>query len=227
MSTSLKLEGLHNLCRLAITTKYRLIYQYRNQTFPGTNISKIQLFANILADDLSKEQSDYLQSVCSIPNRDSRTPQEYAKELVIGWLIEDATEALFARYGMNLKKSGSDKNREFLSEGMVTAETDYKIHFNDQIRHMEFAHDYTGHWQRTGSIDLRHNKHNHLKENEALLFCMSTTDMQAAIFDYSDVVDAVQEMHPVYQKPVMSIKNVADRFMPLDEVLRRTSSGIL
>lgn len=225
MSTSQKLDGLSNICRLAITTKYRLIYQYRNQSFPGTKISKIQLFSNIIAGELSNEQSEYLESVCSLPNRDSRTPQEYARELVISWLLEDATEMLFTQQGVKIVKSGSDKNREFLADGKITSEADNKIQFNNQTRNMEVIYDHTGFWKREGKIDLRHNKHNHLKQMEALLFCLSTQDMQAVVIDYSAVVDAKQEMHEIYQKPVMSIKNIGDIFKPVKSVIKEISLG--
>lgn len=225
MSTSQKLDGLSNICQLAKTNRYRLIFQYQGQKFPGTDISKTQLFSNIIIGSISDEQSKYLDSVCSLPNRDSRTPQEYARELVISWLLEDATEMLFLQGGVKIIKNGSDKNREFLNDGNITSDADNKIRFNNQTRNMEVIYDHTGFWKREGKIDLRHNKHNHLKQMEALLFCLSTQDMQATVFDYSSVVNAEQEMHKIYQKPVMSIKDIGGIFKPVKSVIKEISLG--
>jgi hypothetical protein len=204
-----------------------LIQRYSRECFSGTSINKAKLFTNLIAGQLTDEQLEYVNSVCVLRNRDSRTPEKYARELVVSWLLEDATSILFEQYGVRIWKSGADKDREFLSEYQITNDADSKILFNGTKRSMEIIYDHTGFWKRTGKIDLRHNKHQHLQEMEALLFCLSTQDMQAALIDYSCVVNAVYEMHEQYQKPVMSIVDMAGQFKPAKLIVKGISQGAI
>lgn len=204
-----------------------MIQKYSGQCFEGTNIDKAKLFANLVAGQPTEEQLEYINRVCSLANRDSRTPEKYARELVVSWLLEDATKILFEQHGVKIWGNGADADREFLSDGQITNAADSKILFNNQQRNMEIIYDHTGFWKREGKIDLRHRKHQHLQEMEALLFCLSTQDMQAAIIDYSGIVNAVSEMHEQYQKPVMSIKNMTGQFKPAKLIVKGISQGAI
>lgn len=60
--------------------------------------------------------------------------------------------------------SGSDNTREVLPKDKVSGKSDFCVISNDNKYYIELVSDYTGHWLKTMSCDLRDNKYKTLKE---------------------------------------------------------------
>ena len=79
-------------------------------------------------------------------NADNRSLEEYAKDLVASWLIEDyLLKILNPNDGeFRTEKAGGDKNREILPTTKVKADSDFLVHFKDgKTRHLELMNNYT------------------------------------------------------------------------------------
>lgn len=148
---------------------------YQNQFFPKTKIEKSSVFKNLINNCLTEEQQNYIDQMCNLPNRDSRTPTEYARDLVISWLVEDIIQVY-----LGLSKNGADAQRDFLRKGQIKYDSDF-IHNN---RHLELYVNFTNYWTKTKKIDLRMDKYQHLVDNKALLLGIAFESCQFFLIDF-------------------------------------------
>jgi len=172
-----KLKIFQKFCQDFNTDINILTENYTNQFFPETQIQKNKFFINLIYDDLSQEEIDYVDKVCNLPNKDKRLPKDYAKELVLSWLVEDLIKQKF-----NLKNNGSDSNREFLSSRKIKYDADFL--FED--RTLELYVSWKSYWTKTGKIDLRLEKYNHLVQNKTILLGLSLEDSKFFLIDFSE-----------------------------------------
>lgn len=107
-------------------------------------------------------------------HRDFRNPREYAFNIILNWLIEDLVFWILFRSGANIKKSGSDKERQLLSGNAVSADSDLLVINNRKKIFIEIIANYptrrgfSSFWEQNGSFDLRDFKLNNLlRESES------------------------------------------------------------
>lgn len=183
-----------------------------------TNIDKRDLFINLLNEHASAEQEAYLQKVCNLPHKDNRSPVQYATDLVVNWLLEDLTSALLTKNEILNKLTGADSSREFLSEGNITSQSDFRIKVGDVVRNLEVVYDHTNYWFNNDRIDLRLNKHEHLKYQKSLLLGIDTQRLQAFVIDYNYPVETEESFNPRYGKVVHTINGITNHLCPIGAI---------
>ncbi len=140
-------------------------------------------------------------------NKDNRTIIEYAQDLVASWIFEDTLIIDLQNSGLDIKKSGADKYRKILPNSKVSAASDTKISVNNKEIHMEIMCDYTGFWAREKKADLRDEKYNKLKKEEALFLGFDISNKQYLLIDFTQPVEAryTPSHFPYGGKPAYSI----------------------
>jgi len=215
-----KIQAIKNLCQYTNTTPTKLLDPY-NQTIPNTNLNQKDLFIALINNKTTETQNEYIQQNCNLPHKDNRTPHEYARELTINWLLEDLTQQILTQNQIKNRKHGADKNRQYLPPHKITPHTDLQIKQNNEtIRNLETIYDHTQHWHRTQQIDLRHQKHQHLTQQKALLLAIDTQNLTATIIDYTNPPKTIMRQHPTYAKPVHTI-SITTPLQPITETLNQ------
>ena len=214
-----KILGLKNLAQYANKTSKQVLEPY-NHIINNTTINKQQLFRNLLLNKTTAEENDYINEACNLPHKDNRTPTEYATELVITWLLEDITSQILTDNQIRNRINGADKERNFLPPHQIDEQTDLQIKQNGETRNLETIYDHTGHWDRTQQIDLRLNKHNNLKKQDALLLGINPRALTAVLIDYRNPIDSHQHEHPIYGKVVNTI-TITRQIKPLQEIIQQ------
>ncbi len=149
-------------------------------------------------------------------HRDSRTPLQYAQDLVASWLFEDYILQLCSENGLDIEGDGADKNREILSSAKVSASSDSLVTLNGKSRPMEIMTDYGGYWSRTGLLDLRDSKYMKLENSRSLFLGFSTKDNKYLLIDFSEPVPSkyIRSHFPYGGKPAyqISCKGLLQKF---------------
>lgn len=130
-------------------------------------------FVHIVLDlDILKEVSnndqDYLNKLRQIQNsnQDSRSPKEFSKDLILGWLIEDSLLELLNTGQYTAHLNGGDSERVIetsLSE--VSTDADLKINNNS----VEVLTDYNGWWKDKETLHIRSWKVDNLSDDDYLI----------------------------------------------------------
>jgi hypothetical protein len=214
-----KVLGLKNLAQYAGKTSKEVLEPY-NYIIGDTTINKQQLFRNLLLNKTNTQEYDYINKVCNLPHRDNRTPTEYATELVITWLMEDITSLILTDNQIRNRINGADKERNFLPPHQIDEQTDLQIKQNGETRNLETIYDHTGHWDRTQQIDLRLNKHNNLKKQDALLLGINPRALTAVLIDYRNPIESHQRENQTYGKVVNTI-TITRQIKPLQEIIQQ------
>lgn len=141
-------------------------------------------------------------------NRDSRTPLEYAQDLVASWLFEDYLIDQLKKAGLQISHAGADKKREILSARNVSANSDSEVTYKGKTRLLEIMTDYSGFWKRNGLIHLRDSKYEKLERTKSLFIGFSTVDSKYALYDFSKTIDAtyISSHYPYGGKPAYAVK---------------------
>jgi hypothetical protein len=213
-----KKRGLKNLCSISDVTPTQLVDAYTGILINKTNLDKKNLFVNLLNQRATAEEEVYLQKVCNLPHKDNRTPVQYATDLVVNWLFEDLTSALLTKNDILNKFTGADSSRQFLSEGNITSQSDFRIKVGDVVRNLEVVYDHTNYWFNNDKIDLRLNKHEHLKYQKALLLGIDSQRMQAFVLDYNKRIETEESFNPRYGKVVHTINGITNHLSPIGTI---------
>lgn len=155
-----------------------LAFSYPDEVFT-THLTKslVQQAFRLHIDDFT---ADRLNAVCNIPfNRDVRTPVEYAIDLIYGWLVEDIVYEFLLQNGFDVQKTGSDRNREFMSSGKIKSDLDLSV----DGKPFDVYFDAQGYWKKNNKIDIRESKWRELEKNQASIICVSAQGF--ALIDYS------------------------------------------
>lgn len=140
-------------------------------------------------------------------NKDSRSPLEYARDLVASWIFEDTIVQKLNAAGLSTTLAGTDQNREILATTNVSACSDCTIAFNGRHRHLEIMSDYTGWWENTGHMELRDAKYAKLSCEKALFLGICTNSQKYILLDFSHQINAryIPSHRPYGGKPAYSI----------------------
>jgi hypothetical protein len=150
-----------------------LINNYVGKHFLNSIIEKKSLIENILNDSLTEEQLNFINERCSLSyHRDRRQALEYGRDLVVGWLAEDAVLTKLANLNFEIQFNGNDQNREFLVKDAIGTKADYCLKLNEKLYNIELVISWDTYWKRTNQLDLRDSKFRQLTssgENCALI----------------------------------------------------------
>ncbi len=164
----------------------------------------------ILEDNFEKLQIEYpdiWESLQSCKHqRDKRTIEEYAKDLVSSWIYED-TVFIYLKDNFEIDLYGSDKERYILPNSKVSSDSDFSIKKNGKLVNIELVNSYTNYWKAYQRIDLRDNKFEKLKDKQAILICIDIYNKEFYLIDLKKSNDNIKyiEYHKPYGKPAYQI----------------------
>lgn len=205
--------GLHALAKHAGTTTDELCARYNGQKLEN-GLDKGELFKNALSGSYNAKQVLYMYTTCNLPHhRDTRTPVQYATDLIIGWLSEDAVITALNNRGCFATGIGSDRERNFLTDEQITHLADIETH----TQLIEVVFDYTNHWVTHNKLDLRDNKKEHLEKNNIALLGIAPRANKA--FVLADYQNFTHGDIPAYGKTGWTLQNVKDRLTTIDTAL--------
>jgi hypothetical protein len=138
--------------------------------------------------------------------RDTRTTEEYAQDLVSSWVYED-TMLIYLRKKFDIRLSGSDSKRNILSNKKILSDSDFCIQHNGRSFDIELINSYTNYWKNNKKIDLRDNKFKRLKDKAALLVCIDIYNKEFYLIDPKNTNHDLQYIpyHKPYGKPAYQI----------------------
>jgi len=181
----------------------------------------INLCLNLINDTLTEQNKTYLKfKLKGLTHlRDRRTSEEYALDLILGWIIEDAMRDIFNDI-LNLKANlhSADRNREFLLK--PAASSDFIINHNDQEWYVEIISDYTGFWHNYSVVHLRDDKFLNLKAEEGILLGIDYRNSNFLVLRVNSIernrVRQIKEHRPYGGKPAYEISLLASDFYQID-----------
>ena len=205
--------GLLALAKQAGTTTDELCARYNGVKLEN-GLDKGDLFKNALSGSYNAKQVIYLYTTCNLPHhRDTRTPVQYATDLIIGWLSEDAILMALNNRGCFTEAIGSDRERNFLTDDQITHLADLQT----PTQLVEVVFDYTNHWVTHNKLDLRDNKKEHLEKNNITLLGVAPRANKAFV-----ITDYTQFKHgdiPAYGKTGWTLQGIKQHLKPISEVI--------
>jgi hypothetical protein len=220
-----KAAAVKETIRALGTTPEAVLGRYGETIFQGARIRKRDAFVEVLNGELSAPVAAYFEEKCGalFHFRDRRSGPQYAADLALGWLVEDAVLKRLADIGDDTVLSGEDRFREFLPPAKISTQADIRITTARGPRLVEVFTDYTGHWRKTGQMDLRDRKYQRLVREEALLFCIAPLTAEGFVIDFgSEDGGFAPTVNPLYGgKPVNQSPQARDRLQALGDAIGR------
>jgi len=165
-----------------------------------------ELYHHILIGTLTSIESDKLrhQLFRTEHHRDSRKIMEYAREMILNWLIEDLViQYVLPHKFKKIKLIGGDRDRRFLTGSHVAATPDLKA----DGRKYDIKCDWTGYWHEKGIVDLRDGEYPLLLKQNAGLVLILPFQKQIGILDSLTEVKVIKgKMHPIWHKPYHALE---------------------
>jgi len=166
--------------------KLKYVEDFVNRNLVDLNNNKISIYdlmenwtdkhtaKNLITNSLTPAQEKYLEkTLTNLHIMDNRTKIEFAKNLVVNWLLEDAIVEIFNRNildtGLTIYPNGNDADRKFSKR--ATEDPDFVItDENDNIvSFIELKADYSGFVTSAMSVDLRDNGYENLRKHNGYL----------------------------------------------------------
>jgi hypothetical protein len=148
--------------------------------FNDSTVDKFEGFLDVFGGVENPRLTLYLMDVCNMSMRDSRTPNEYGREVMRGWLVEDCVAHSLRNLGLDVRVTGADSDREFFGFGQHSPNyPDLEVN----NRSIEIVTDWTGHWSRNDSLDLRENKVDMLYKHDAIIIGVCPMDGTVLMLD--------------------------------------------
>lgn len=181
---------------------------------------KGSFFVRMLNDEMTEADHNELQEKLGAMKhlRDGRTPGEYAVDLIMGWIIEDAILLIFESFGYEIILSSADRTREFLKRPKATADYAIKDKKSGKTFAVELAKDYTGFWKKTGKIQLRDHKYENLVKENGLLLGLDFLNGTFFILKASKKEAKKLKIHYLWKKPAYEFGLRDEPFHPLTDM---------
>jgi hypothetical protein len=206
-----KIVALHSLTKHAETTPASLCEAYADAKTKN-GLLKADIFKSALTGNYTAKQVLYINEVCDLPhNRDSRTQLQYATDLIIGWLSEDAILKMIP----DAEAIGTDKDRDFLTKETISHTADIQT----PTKTIELIFDYTNHWSKHDKLDLRDNKLEYLKENNITLLGVAPRTGKALVITNYD--DFTHGYITAYSKDGWTLQKVSQHLQPISEAISK------
>ena len=167
-------------------------------------------------DRLKNEFPEVWQQIISCThNKDQRSFEDYSKDLVSSWILEDTLLYYLKKYGLDIKLNGTDGERDILANLKIRTDSDYLIKFKDKERPAELITSYTNYWNFNKKIDLRDNKYLGLKKTNSLLICVDLFNKNFFILDFQQNTYNIKliPFHKPYNKAAYQIS--LENFKPI------------
>jgi len=166
-----KRESFVRLLAANDSTLHELISRaFGEDRFPGTELAKATVIAELLHDRLSFASWRLIRErLRSQPHlTDRRHTEEYAFDVALGWLTEEFVVAQL-RAGLpddvTVALDGVDRDRDFLSK-RILANPDILLTTSTQRRSLELFVDHRGSWRKNKGMDLKKGKIAHLRSGD-------------------------------------------------------------
>jgi len=219
----LKVDAVKLLIESFNITIEDVLKNYEGENFRDTEISKKEVFHQVLSDTLSETNRDYLKIMGNLSHhRDGRTPVEYCKNLIYGWLSEDVVLTTVQLKSIPVKLYGTDNVREFLLASEITTEPDLEIGTGENTRLVEVFCDWKGSWEKYSHADLRDNKYKRLVNENSLLLGLSPVSGKGFLLNMSDETHGFysNKVYGYHGKKGYTCDRISEFIKPMDEVLK-------
>lgn len=157
-----------------------LYSRFDGATFADSDIDKGHLFSVLCSEEmegLSGTEHKFLQIRLGSGKlafySGKRSVEQYAFDLVSGWIVEDLLKERLAEYGYDVKTIGDDKEREFLEAPSASA--DWLVNGVSA----ECFVDFLGTWMEQKYMDVKPGKMRRLETGEMIMYCY---DLNSDIF---------------------------------------------
>lgn len=151
-------------------------------------------------------------------NSDKRSPIKYGQDLVASWVYEDFLISTLTDMGLQIKKTGTDRNREILANTDISASSDCTVTYNEISRKLELMSDYKCCWNKYKKIDFRDKKYIKMCDEKAIFLGVAPLKHQYVILDFSIKPKAklIPHHYPYGNKPVYQIKIMKSNLQNID-----------
>lgn len=209
----IKRNAVYQAFEMFEVEREQVLFEYPNKDFEKATTRKLVVEAMNM--DISQSHQDILNELCSSQfSKESRTPVEYAMNLIYGWLIEDAVYIWLIQKGFTVEKTGADKDREFLSARKISAGEDLSING----RPTDIFCDMDGYWAKNDSMDIRMSKYNKLKDN-GLIIGVSPKNGQVTGIDLKNESDLEIRNNPLWGgREVATLKNMSSKLFSVKDL---------
>ena len=178
-------------------------------------------FIRIVENDFDQENVDFLKEKLGNMNRfrDQRTAEEYACDLLLGWITEDSIIKLINKLGYNCSIISDDKKREFLKRPTTKVDILIKSKEGKEIL-IELVADNTGFWKKTKKLHLREQKYERLLKQNGVLFGLDFTNKDFFVYKVKDLkVSKKIDRHFMYGgKPATEISLKETQYSPFSKM---------
>lgn len=183
-----------------------------------------QLAKQALQLKISEANAKRLDELCDIKyNRDSRTPVEYGVDLIFGWLAEDLMFEYLMNNRFKVRRTGVDRDREFLMSKQIKTDLDLEITTSHGTRSFDVYYDAQNYWQKNDKMDVRESKWKELGKENASIICISNAGF--AIIDSS--TEHTFAPNPLWGgKNCATIKGIKDKLVSPEEFLKELKEKI-
>lgn len=139
-----------------------------------------EVFDRRMTQDLFKQalnlrftdiNSSRLAEICDIRfNRDVRSAEEYAVDLIFGWMVEDLIVEFLSINGFSVELVGVDRDRQFLENKNIKSDLDLLV---NNVAKFDVYFDSGGYWNKTDRLDVRESKWKQIVNDSASIICVS------------------------------------------------------
>ena len=221
----MKLLGKKHLNKMKITEEFvkenlnQELVQFINKEYKNNELKDI--FVRIIKNDFDQKTINFLKEKLGDMNRfrDQRTAEEYACDLLLGWIVEDSIIKLINILGYKCSIVSDDKKREFLKRPTTKVDILIKNKKGKEVL-IELVVDNTGFWMKVKKLHLREQKYEKMLKQKGVLFGLDFLNKSFFILKVKDLVVSKKiERHFMYGgKPAteISLKNI--RYIPLSKM---------
>jgi hypothetical protein len=217
-----KIAGCNRALTLLGVARPALLAKYAGACFRDSPLAKREVFWRLLDGSLDDTTRDYLDAKCAPLRhfRDGRKPHEYAVDLMLGWLIEDAVLAVLKVRGLDAELDGKDRERDFLSASEVSTRPDITVKTRFGKRAVEIYADWKETWRKYDRIDLRDKKFERLRAKRVVLFGVAPLTAEGFVLDFGDGAQGFQKNFiRAYDKDGHTKNGIREKLLPLDGAL--------
>jgi hypothetical protein len=159
----------------------------------------------------------YLNSTLAQKRRDKRTPFEFARDLIINWLLEDYIAFKLSTIGYRTNYNSHDRNRQIISD-KVTADPDLKMLIEGRWVPIEVQADYSSWVSNGGSLSIKEWKYNTIVKQNAMLMQVDVPKKSFCLIPTNQLLNPSRTgiNHGMGDKPVYIFDNLNLVFSPFD-----------
>jgi len=226
----MKLLGQKHLDKIKITEEFvkeNLNYDltsFIKEEYKANELKEI--FLRIIKNTFDQKTISFLKEKLGNMNRfrDQRTAEEYACDLLLGWIVEDSLIKLIINLGYECSVISDDKKREFLKR--PTSKVDILIKNKEGKEALvELVTDNTGFWKKTKKLHLREQKYEKLLKQKGVLLGLDFSNKNFFIVKVQELIISKKiERHFMYGgKPATEINLKETTYVPFSEMKKEVS----